>query len=111
MKKINFISLIVLLISSVLISCNTCTPEDYISDLKELTEETAKNASSYTKNDWEEVVEKFKKITKKGEKACKNLSEEQAKEIKKLKNKLKKKIANFDSEALERDKIESLSEE
>lgn len=103
-KKRVFTHLAALLLTGgILMSCNNYTAEDYIDDLKELTETTAQNASSYTKEDWEKVAEEFKEINKKGAEACKNLTEEQLKEIKRFKKELKKESANFDSEEFKKE--------
>lgn len=104
MRKVLFANFIALLLAgSMLMSCNDYTAQDYIDDLKELTETTARNASSYTKEDWKKVAEEFKEINEKGAEVCKNLTEEQAREIKKLKKDLVKEASDFDSEELKKE--------
>jgi uncharacterized protein YpuA (DUF1002 family) len=76
--------------------------------LKELTEETAENASSYTKKEWKEMASELKKINAKLSNACKDLTDEQIREIKKLKKKLKKELADFDGDKLKED-LEEIS--
>lgn len=110
MKKRFFPHLAALLLTgSMLASCNEYTAQDYLNDLKELTETTAENASSYTQEDWKKVAEEFKEINEKGAEVCKNLTEEQLKEIKKLKKDLMKKSADFDSEEL-KEELEDIAD-
>lgn len=111
MNKNVFAKLAVLLLTGcMLVSCGKYTAKDYIDDLKELTEETAKNASSYTQEDWKEVAAEFRKLNEKGAEACKELTDEQAKEIRKLKKELRSKAAGVDSEELKKE-LDDLSEQ
>lgn len=104
MRKVLFANFVALLLAgSMLTSCSEYTAQDYIDDLKELTETTAENASSYTKEDWQKVAEEFKEINEKGAEVCKELTEEQAKEIKKIKKELMKEASDFDSEELKKE--------
>lgn len=84
----------------VLASCGRYTADDYIGDLRELTEKAVKNAPSYTKEDWEQVAEDFRRLNEKGAEACKDLTDEQAREIGKLKKELRKKAAAIDGKTL-----------
>jgi len=103
----NFVGL--LLTGSILMSCNEYTTQDYIDDLKELTETTAKNASSYTKEDWKKVAEEFKEINEKGVESCKNLTEEQKEKIRKFKKELMKEATDFDSKEL-KEELENIAD-
>lgn len=104
MKKRLFRNILTLLMtSSIFLACNEYTAQNYIDDLKKLTETTGENAASYTKEEWKKIAEEFKRINGKAAEACKNLTAEQKKEIRKLKNKLKKEVADFDSDELKKE--------
>lgn len=104
MKKRLFIHILsIVMTSCILLACNEYSAQNYIDDLKKLTETTSENASSYTKEEWKKIAEEFKRINRKATEACKNLTAEQKKEIRKLKNKLKKEVANFDSDELKKE--------
>ena len=54
-----------LLMGATLTSCSY-TADDYVNDMKKLSEETIENADKYTAEDWEKVGEEFIEINKKG---------------------------------------------
>ncbi len=100
MKKLHVTALALMLVAGTLTSCSY-TAEDYVDDMKALTEETYENASSYTAEDWKRVGEEFVEINKKGMGVLKDLSKEQIKELKKMKKELSKKAPELDTSSFE----------
>ena len=49
-------------------ACAGYSAQDYVNDMKSLTEKTLKNASSYTEEDWKRVGEEYRSINEKGKK-------------------------------------------
>lgn len=96
MKKLQISALALMLLAGTLTSCSY-TAEDYMDDMKNLTEETFENASSYTAEDWEKVGKEFVEINKKGAGVLGDLSKEQLKELKKMRKELSKKAPSIDS--------------
>lgn len=83
--------------AGMLTSCSY-TAEDYLDDMKELTEETLRNASQYTEEDWKEVGRKYQEINAKGGELLKDMTKEQRKELKKMRQELTQKAAELDKE-------------
>lgn len=81
-------------------SCASYDAEDYVNDMKALTEETIRNASTYTEEDWERVGERYKDINEKGRGLLEKLSEEQKRELEKFSEEMADKAAEFDHEEL-----------
>lgn len=109
MKKMISGIFALLLSGSMITSCkHEYTAQDYINDLKELSQKTADNATSYTKEDWKKVMDDFNAINKKGMKTCKNLTEEQMQEIDNLKKNLMKESKDFNNEL--KDNINDMTE-
>ena len=100
MKKLYTSIFALMLMAGTLTSCSY-TADDYMDDMKALTEETRANASTYTAEDWQKVGEEFVEINKKGFALLKDLSKEQLKELKKMRKELKKKAPNLDDSDFE----------
>ena len=100
MKKLYTSVFALILLAGTFTSC-TYTADDYMDDMKDLTEETRKNASSYTAEDWKKVGEEFVEINKKGFGVLKDLSREQLKELKKMRKEFSKKAPDFDDSDFE----------
>lgn len=84
-----------MLLAGTLTSCSY-TAEDYVDDMKALSEEAVENADTYTAEDWKKVGEEFVEINKKGAGVLKDLSREQMKELKKLSKKISKQVPDLD---------------
>ena len=84
-----------LLAGTLLTSCSY-TADDYVNDMKELSEKTIENADKYTAEDWQKIGEEFIEINKKGAGVLKDLSREQMKELKKFSKKIKKEVPDLD---------------
>ena len=62
-------------------ACAGYSAQDYVNDMKSLTEKTLKNASSYTEEDWKRVGEEYRSINEKGKKVLEDMTEDQRKEL------------------------------
>ena len=87
--------------AGMLTSCSY-TAEDYLDDMKELTEETLRNAPQYTEEDWKEVGRKYQEINAKGGELLKDMTKEQRKELKKMRQELTQKAAELDKEDIKK---------
>ena len=76
--------------------------QDYVNDMKKLTEETLQNASTYTEEDWKRVGEEYRKINQKGKKVLEKMTEDQRKELEKFSEKMSDKAAEFNHEELKK---------
>ena len=101
MKKLHTSIFALMLLAGTLTSCSY-TAEDYLNDMKSLSEETFENASSYTAEDWEKVGKEFMEINQKGAGLLKDLSKEQLKELKKMRKELAKKAPQLDNSDMEK---------
>lgn len=95
MRKLYTTIFAMMLLAGTLTSCSY-TAEDYVNDMKELSEEAIENADKYTAEDWQEVGEEFIEINKKGAGVLKDLTREQMKELKKFSKKIKKQVPELD---------------
>lgn len=81
-------------------ACAGYSAQDYVNDMKSLTEKTLKNASSYTEEDWKRVGEEYRSINEKGKKVLENMTEDQRKELEKFSEEMSDKAAEFNHEEL-----------
>lgn len=100
MRKLHTTVFTMLLLAGTLTSCSY-TAEDYVNDMKELSEEAIENADTYTAEDWEKLGNEFVEINKKGAGVLKDLSKEQMKELKKFSKKIKKEMPDLDESDFE----------
>ena len=100
MRKLHTTILAMMLLAGALTSCSY-TAEDYVDDMKALSEEAVENADTYTAEDWKRVGEEFVEINKKGAGVLKDLSREQLKELKKLSRKISKQVPDLDQSDFE----------
>ena len=100
MRKLHTTVFAMLLLAGTLTSCSY-TAEDYVNDMKELSEEAIENADTYTAEDWEKLGNEFVEINKKGAGVLQNLSREQMKELKKFSKKIKKEMPDLDESDFE----------
>lgn len=82
------------------IACAGYSAQDYVNDMKSLTEKTLKNASSYTEEDWKRVGEEYRSINEKGKKVLEDMTEDQRKELEKFSEEVSEKAAEFNHEEL-----------
>lgn len=99
--KTKITALLFAMAAGTLTSCSYTT-EDYLNDMKELTQETIKNAPDYTAEDWKKVGEKYQEINAKGAELLKDMTNEQRKELKKLQKELSKKAGEMDKDELKK---------
>jgi len=83
-------------------ACAGYSAQDYVNDMKSLTEKTLKNASSYTEEDWKRVGEEYRSINEKGKKVLENMTEDQRKELEKFSEEMSDKAAEFNHEELKK---------
>lgn len=95
MRKLHTTVFAMLLLAGTLTSCSY-TAEDYVNDMKELSEEAIENAETYTAEDWQKVGEEFIEINKKGAGVLQDLTREQMKELKKFSKKISKQVPDLD---------------
>ena len=95
MRKLHSTIFAMMLLAGTLTSCSY-TAEDYVNDMRELSEEAIENADTYTAEDWQKVGDEFIEINKKGAGILQDLSREQMKELKKLSKKIKKQVPDLD---------------
>ena len=100
MRKLHTTVFAMLLLAGTLTSCSY-TAEDYVNDMKELSEEAIENADTYTAEDWEKLGKEFVEINKKGAGVLQDLSKEQMKELKKFSKKIKKEMPDLDESDFE----------
>ena len=95
MRKLHTTVFAMMLLAGTLTSCSY-TAEDYVNDMRELSEEAIENAGTYTAEDWQKVGEEFIEINKKGAGVLEDLTREQMKELKKFSKKIKKEVPDLD---------------
>ena len=95
MRKLHSTLFAMMLLAGTLTSCSY-TAEDYVNDMRKLSEEAIENADTYTADDWQEVGEEFIEINKKGAGVLEDLTKEQLKELKKFSKKIKKQVPDLD---------------
>ena len=95
MRKLYSTLFAMMLLAGTLTSCSY-TAEDYVNDMRKLSEEAIENADTYTADDWQEVGEEFIEINKKGAGVLEDLTKEQLKELKKFSKKIKKQVPDLD---------------
>ena len=95
MHKLQITIFAMMLLAGTLTSCSY-TAEDYVNDMKELSEEAVENADKYTAEDWQKVGEEFMEINKKGAGVLQDLTKEQLKELKKFSKKISKQVPDLD---------------
>ena len=95
MRKLHTTIFAMMLLAGTLTSCSY-TAEDYVNDMRELSEEVIENADTYTAEDWQKVGEEFVEINKKGAGVLEDLTREQMKELKKFSKKIKKEVPDLD---------------
>lgn len=100
MRKLHGTILAMMLLAGSLTSCSY-TAEDYVNDMKVLSEDAIENADKYTAEDWQKVGEEFVEINKKGAGVLKDLTKEQMKELKKFSKKIKKQLPDLDDSDFE----------
>ena len=100
MRKLHTTVFAMMLLAGTLTSCSY-TADDYVNDMKELSEEAIENADTYTAEDWQKVGEEFVEINKKGAGVLKDLTREQMKELKKFSKKIKKEVPDLDESDFE----------
>lgn len=81
-KKLLFIS--VILLSQILVSCNPA--QEAVNDLRSLVEDTEKEYTEYTAEEWEYTINEFSRITDEMEKH--HYTREELKEIGRLKGQM-----------------------
>lgn len=102
MKKLSHLALAIGFAGICLTACTSYSAQDYVDDMKNLTEETLKNASTYTEEDWKRVGEEYRSINEKGKKVLENMTEDQRKELEKFSEKMSDKAAEFNHEELKK---------
>lgn len=100
MRKLHTTIFAMMLLAGTLTSCSY-TADDYVNDMKELSEEAIENADTYTAEDWEKVGKEFVEINKKGAGVLQDLSKEQMKELKKFSKKISKQVPDLDESEFE----------
>lgn len=83
-----------------LVACSSYSTQDYVNDMKKLTEETLRNASTYTEEDWKRVGEEYREINQKGKKVLKEMTEDQKKELEKFAEEMEDKAEEFNHDEL-----------
>ncbi len=102
MKKLTQLAIAVGFTGMCLSACSSYSAQDYVNDMKNLTEETLKNASTYTEEDWKRVGEEYRSINEKGKKVLENMTEDQRKELEKFSEEMSDKAAEFNHEELKK---------
>ncbi|HJD09643.1 hypothetical protein QVO32_10020 [Bacteroides gallinaceum] len=102
MKKLSHLTLAIGFAGICLTACTSYSAQDYVNDMKNLTEETLKNASTYTEEDWKRVGEEYRSINEKGKKVLENMTEDQRKELEKFSEEMSDKAAEFNHEELKK---------
>lgn len=100
MKKLSKLAFSLGFASLCLTACTNYSAQDYVNEMKALTEETLQNASTYTEEDWKEVGEKYRSINEKGKKVLENMTEDQRKELEKFTEEMSDKAVEFNHEEL-----------
>lgn len=100
MKKLSKLAFSLGFAGLCLTACTSYSAQDYVNDMKALTEETLQNASDYTEEDWKEVGEKYRSINEKGKKVLEDMTEDQRKELEKFTEEMSDKAAEFNHEEL-----------
>ena len=100
MKKLSKLTFALGFASLCLTACTSYSAQDYVNDMKALTEETLQNASTYTEEDWKEVGEKYRSINEKGKKVLEDMTEDQRKELEKFTEEMSDKAVEFNHEEL-----------
>ena len=102
MKKLTQLAIAIGFTGMCLSACSSYSSQDYVNDMKKLTEETLQNASTYTEEDWKRVGEEYRKINQKGKKVLEKMTEDQRKELEKFSEKMSDKAAEFNHEELKK---------
>lgn len=102
MKKLTQLAIAIGFTGMCLSACSSYSTQDYVNDMKNLTEETLQNASTYTEEDWKRVGEEYRSINEKGKKVLENMTEDQRKELEKFSEKMSDKAAEFNHEELKK---------
>ena len=102
-KNLSKLLLLLAIGGSSLTACSSYTAEDYRNEMRELTEETLKNASSYTEKDWEKVGERFKEINAKGKDLLDKMTEEQREELKEFSQEFADQASEFDHQEFKKE--------
>ena len=102
MKKLTQLAIAIGFTGMCLSACSSYSAQDYVNDMKNLTEETLKNASTYTEEDWKRVGEEYRSINEKGKKVLENMTEDQRKELEKFSEEMSDKAAEFNHEELKK---------
>jgi len=102
MKKLTQLAIAVGFTGMCLSACSSYSAQDYVNDMKNLTEETLKNASTYTEEDWKRVGEEYRSINEKGKKVLENMTEDQRKELEKFSEEMSDKATEFNHEELKK---------
>lgn len=100
MKNLSKLILALFIIGCSLSACSSYSTQDYVNDMKELTEETLQNASTYTEEDWKRVGEEYSKINEKGKKVLEEMTEDQKKELEKFAKEMGDKAEEFNHDEL-----------
>lgn len=100
MKRLMQLALAASFAGICLSACSGYSAQDYVSDMKALTEETVRNAASYSEEDWKRVSEEYRAIHEKGKEVLENLTEEQKRELEQYAEDVTDKAAEFDHEEL-----------
>ena len=100
MKKLTQLAIAIGFTGMCLTSCSSYSSQDYVNDMKKLTEETLQNASTYTEEDWKRVGEEYREINQKGKKVLEDMTEDQKKELEKFAEEMGDKAAEFNHDEL-----------
>lgn len=88
------------LMAAVLTSCHRYTAQNYVNDMKSLTEETIRNASNYTADNWKQTEEKFHKLNEKGRTVWKDLTEQQKEQLHRMSTDLQNTVSRIQGSQL-----------
>ena len=102
-KNLSKLLLLLAIGGSSLTACSHYTAEEYLNEMRELTEETLKNASSYTDEDWKKVGERFREINAKGKDLLDQMTEEQRKELKDFSQEFSDQASEFNHQEFKED--------
>ena len=102
MKKLTQLAIAIGFTGMCLSACSSYSTQDYVNDMKNLTEETLQNASTYTEEDWKRVGEEYRKINQKGKKVLEKMTEDQKKELEKFAEEMGDKAAEFNHDELKK---------
>lgn len=100
MKNLSKLILALFITGCSLSACSSYSTQDYVNDMKKLTEETLQNASTYTEEDWKRVGEEYSKINEKGKKVLEEMTEDQKKELEKFAKEMGDKAEEFNHDEL-----------